>query len=75
MTQPWLPFTLPTWIPVKDGNQTGRELFQRHYSRYVYADGRQPQLFVGPGEKLVLLTTDACALFVWRKFISKGGQQ
>jgi hypothetical protein len=32
-------------------------------------------LFVGPGEKMVLLTPDAGAVCVWRKFISKDGQQ
>jgi hypothetical protein len=39
-------------------------------SRRHYADGRKPLLFVGPGEKLVLVTPDALALFVWRKFLS-----
>lgn len=62
------------WIEVKDGNDTARSLFDRHYSRYIYADGRKPKLFVGPGEKLVLLTPDAGAVCVWRKFISGDGQ-
>lgn len=31
-------------------------------------------LFVGPGGKMVLLTPDARALFVWRKFIDDSGQ-
>ncbi|MBB2973963.1 hypothetical protein [Mesorhizobium sp. RMAD-H1] len=56
------------WIEVRDGNDTGRALFDRHYSRYRYADGRKPKLYVGPGEKMVLLTGCAQALFVWRKF-------
>lgn len=63
------------WIEVKDGNDTGRAIFDRHYSRYHYADGRKPLLYVGPGEKMVLLWHDARALFVWRKFISGDGQQ
>jgi hypothetical protein len=58
------------WIPVKDGNDTARALFDQHYSRYRYADGRRPVLFVGPGTKVVLLTPCARALFVWRKFRS-----
>lgn len=29
----------------------------------------------GPGQKMVLLTPDARAVFVWRKFISKDQQQ
>ncbi len=63
------------WIEVRDGNDTGRALFDRHYSRYFYADGRKPKLFVGPGEKMVLLQPAADALCVWRKFISADGQQ
>lgn len=58
------------WIEVRDGNDTGRALFDRHYSRYRYKDGRKPRLYVGPGEKMVLLTACARALFVWRKFRS-----
>jgi hypothetical protein len=72
--QPFL-FGGSTWIEVRDGNDTGRAIFDRHYSRYRYADGRKPRLYVGPGEKMVLLTPCACALFVWRKFISADGQQ
>ena len=63
------------WIEIKDGNGTARQLFDRHYSRYFYKDGRKPKLFVGPGEKMVLMTSDQSALFVWRKFISGDGQQ
>ena len=43
-------------------------LYNRHYSAYRYRDGRRRRLFVGPGEKLVLLTPLSDALFVWRKF-------
>ena len=57
------------WQPALDGDPTCRRLFDRHYSRRRYADGRRPKLFVGPGEKLVLTTADRRALFVWRKFI------
>lgn len=63
------------WIEVRDGNDTGRAIFDRHYSRYRYADGRKPLLFVGPGEKMVLLWHDARALFVWRRFRSADHQQ
>ena len=72
--QPFLPIADAAWIEVKDGNDTARALFDQHYSRYRYADGRKPLLFVGPGEKLVLLTPDARAVFVWRKFKSADGQ-
>ena len=71
------------WLPVKDGNDTGLELFRRHYSyrksrdqyeMFNQARNRNMKLFVGPGEKLVLLTPDRRALFVWRKFISMDHQ-
>lgn len=63
------------WTKVRDGNHTARTIFDRHYSRKRYADGREPMQFVGLGTKLVLLTPCARALFVWRKFISGDGQQ
>src|SRR5215471_13092009 len=72
--QPFLPMIDFAWIEVKDGNDTARALFDQHYSRYHYADGRQPALFVGPGEKMVLLWPDARAVFVWRRFLSRDGQ-
>ena len=63
------------WIEVKDGDARARGLFHRHYSYRPYADKRNPMLFVGPGEKMVLLTQDCTALFVWRKLISGDGQE
>lgn len=63
------------WCEVKDGNGTARDIFDGHYSRYHYADGRKPKLFVGPGEKMVLITPAADALFVWRKFRSFDKQE
>jgi hypothetical protein len=63
------------WIQVKDGDITGQVLFSRHYSKYRYKDGRKPKLFVGPGEKQVLITADGLCLFVWRRFKSADGQQ
>ncbi len=68
---------LPTgecWFDVRDGNATARGIFDRHYSRHHYKDGRDQSRFVGPGERLVLLTPCARALFVWRKFLSKDEQ-
>lgn len=59
----------------RDGDAQCREIFDRHYSRYFYKDGRKPKLFVGPGEKMVLLHVSEAALCVWRKFISADGQQ
>lgn len=62
------------WVERRDGDDSCRAIFDRHYSRYVYADGRRPKLFVGPGEKMVLMRADGLALFVWRRFISADGQ-
>lgn len=62
------------WIEVRDGDATGRTLFDRHYSRTRYADGRKPKLYVGPGHKQVLLLASADALCIWRKFKSADDQ-
>jgi hypothetical protein len=63
-----------TWLAVLDGDARARDLFNRHYSRRHYSDNRRRTIFVGPGEKMVLLTETCDALFVWRKFISGDGQ-
>lgn len=63
------------WIQVKDGDPACSILFGRHYSKYKYKDGRRPKLFVGPGEKIVLVTARGDAIFVWRKFKDDSGQQ
>ena len=70
------------WVPTKDGDTRALALFRRHYSFHAYRDGRRENrsyrnrnLIVGPGEKIVLLTVDSAALFVWRKFINRDGQQ
>lgn len=63
------------WMEMKDGDDSCRAIFDQHYSRYVYKDGRKPKLFMGPGEKMVLLRADGRALFGWRKFKSDDGQQ
>lgn len=69
-----LPQVTEHWYLTRDGDAAGRSLFHRHYSRYVYRDGREPLLFVGPGEKTVLIDAAGTALFVWRKFIDHSGQ-
>lgn len=70
-TQPFLPITDAAWVTIKDADPTGVAIFRRHYSFKPRKRGPQKQShFVGPGEKLVLLTPDASALFVWRKFKS-----
>lgn len=61
------------WYAIKDGDPRGRAMLNRHYSARHYRYKR-PRLFIGPGEKMVLMTPLSNALFVWRKFISGDGQ-
>ena len=72
---PMLKLSDQTWIQVRDGNITALVLFHRHYSKYHYKDGRITKRFVGPGERIVLITQDGLSLFVWRKFINDSGQK
>lgn len=74
-------FDVGLWLPTKDGDPRAFALFSRHYSYVPFADGRREDssyrnryLILGPGEKLVLLTPDADALFAWRKFKDDSGQ-
>ena len=69
-TQPFL-IAEGEWIPIRDGNVTGMNIFLRHYTA---RQKRKVYQFVGPGDKEVYLTPDARALFVWRKFISDAGE-
>jgi|AGTN01.3.fsa_nt_gi hypothetical protein len=66
----------PLWWLTKDSDLDCVELYERHYSCYRYADGRARNngQFVGPGEKVVLRTERADALFVWRVFVDDSGQ-
>ena len=63
------------WMSIKDGDPRALAIYERHYSCHRYKDGRKRTIFVGPGEKMVLLTVMCDALFVWRKFIDASGQQ
>ena len=63
------------WMETKDGDDSVRSVYDRHYTRRSYKDGRRPALFVGPGEKMVLRTASCEAIFVWRKFISMDNQE
>ena len=56
------------WYGVADGDPRAFALYQRHYSYRTYKSGRTNRLIAGPGEKMVLLTYQCDALFVWRKF-------
>lgn len=60
----------PLWWLTKDGDRACLDLYSRHYSA---ARRRRQAQFVGPGEKVVLRTEHADALFVWRAFIDNFG--
>lgn len=60
------------WQGFKDGNEEAIAIFERHYTARELEDRK---LFVGPGDKTVLMTADRTALFAWRKFIDDSGQQ
>lgn len=57
------------WHVAKDGDPAGLALYERHYSSSKRAKGEADPRFAGPGSKIVLLTEDNDALFVWRHFI------
>lgn len=59
------------WLHIRDGNPSAMSIFRRHYTA---RKNRKIFQFVGPGEKMVLITPDGRALFVWRKFISDAGE-
>lgn len=61
------------WYETRDGDPSAMALYRRHYSSRKNPNPKIYQ-FVGPGESIVLLTQDARALFVWRKFISDAGE-
>lgn len=63
------------WWLTKDGDAACLALYERHYSAHQYKDGRIRKLFCGPGQKVVLRTESGDAVFVWRKFIDRSGQQ
>jgi hypothetical protein len=69
--QAFLPLTDAVWMHLKDGDPSCLSMFLRHYTARQRRKIRQ---FVGPGEKMVLMTPNAHALFVWRKFKSDNGQ-
>lgn len=62
------------WIEKRDGDESCRTIFERHYSRRVYRDGRKPKQFLGPGVKKPLLMADGQSVFAFRKHISDDGQ-
>ncbi len=63
------------WAEIRDGDPAALQIYSRHYTLRKYRDGRQRDRFVGPGYRIVLITPDQDALFVWRKFIPFDNQE
>jgi hypothetical protein len=61
------------WLLASDGDPLGYALYRRHYSSQKNPRPKV-RLFVGPGEKMVLISLNMDALFAWRKFIDDSGQ-
>ncbi len=68
-----MPTPQDLWVEANDGDPTAYRMYRRHYSS---GKNKKPKirLFVGPGEKMVLVGFMFPALFVWRKFIDDSGQ-
>ena len=60
-----LPFDL--LLVIRDGDPDARALYDRHYSARHYRDGRKPKRLIGPGQYLLLTTTDRKALIAFRR--------
>jgi hypothetical protein len=73
--QPYFDLNSNHWELIRDGNPLAMDIFKRHYSKYNYKDERDVKRFVGPGERIVLISKDGRALFVWRKFRSMDEQE
>jgi hypothetical protein len=56
----------PLWWLTRDGDPDAYALARRHYSAWKNKTPKQRQ-FVGPGEKVVLITEDKRAVFAWRR--------
>ena len=61
---------LAPWVPILDGDPIAAAMYDRHYSSARSRARRQERgtlQFVGPCERLVLMTPCRRALFAWRR--------
>ena len=54
------------WLPVRDADPRVISLYERHYSADPKKRGRHRSGIAGPSERMILLTVDSQALYVWR---------
>lgn len=57
------------WIGIHDMDIRAIELYRRHYSANPKSNNKHG--IVGPGEKMVLITPQCDALFVWKLFLAR----
>ena len=58
------------WVGAHDADPRVIALYERHYSADPQKKGHHHVGIAGPSERMVLLTTDAKALWVWRLILS-----
>jgi hypothetical protein len=54
-------------LTVNRADRRALALYERHYSAYQYADERERNQFVSPGQYVALMTATLDALFVWHR--------
>ena len=54
------------WFPISSADPRGMALYLRHYSAKPHPNGRSSRHFVSGGYRMVLMTADARALWVWQ---------
>lgn len=55
------------WIGIHDADPRANAIYRRHYSNRQGESRQSTTGIAGHGEKMLLLTLDCAALFVWRK--------
>lgn len=57
------------WIQIKDGSEAAFRLFRKHYTfrNWRHRNKKNGLRIAGPGERIILITEDQKALFIWRK--------
>ena len=62
------------WLEITDGDPSAAAIYRRHYSARK-TRRREDRRIAGPGRKMVLITAQCDALFIWRQFRSMDHQQ
>jgi hypothetical protein len=57
------------WFAVRDADPRVIAMYERHYSASPEKKGKHRSGVTGPSERMVLMTTDSRALWIWRLFL------